>query len=292
MNAEPGAGPPFAIPELTSITQLAETADVWFVDIWGVMHNGYKPFDSAVVACQTFRQGGGRVLLLSNSPRPRAGVIRQLDDIGVPRDAYDYVITSGDVSRTLIAGYAGQTIWHVGPDRDVSIFDGTGVQRGGPDAATAIVCTGLFDDEREQPDDYRERFAPLAERSVEMVCANPDISVERGGRIIPCAGALADLYAQLGGAVSLAGKPYQPIYEDAFKWVREVRSGSLDRQRILAIGDGAKTDIAGAAAAGVRSVFVQSRVNVQHGETLSTAAARLFSKPDGRPVAVMASLAW
>lgn len=281
-----------AIPEIAHIAPLAQSSDVWFVDIWGVMHNGVRPFETAVAACQAFRASGGRVLLVSNSPRPRAGVIAQLDDIGVARDAYDDAITSGDVSRTLIRDHAGETVWHVGPPRDVAIFHGIDVARGDPADATAIVCTGLFDDETETADDYDARFQPLAARGVPMICANPDLTVARGGRIIPCAGALAARYSALGGPVALAGKPHQPIYDVALAWVGGGDAGEADRTRILAIGDGAGTDIAGAATAGVRSVFVQSPVSVRAGETLSAAASRLFAGKPGAPIAVMADLAW
>lgn len=280
------------IPEIAHIAPLAPSSDVWFVDIWGVMHNGVRPYETAVAACQTFRASGGRVLLVSNSPRPRAGVIAQLDHIGVARDAYDDAITSGDVSRTLICDHAGETVWHVGPQRDVAIFQGIDVVRGEPEDAMAVVCTGLFDDETETANDYDARFAPLAARGVPMICANPDLTVARGGRIIPCAGALAVRYRELGGPVALAGKPYQPIYDAALAWVSSGDARDADRTRILAIGDGAGTDIEGAATAGVRAVFVQSPVSVRRGETLSEAATRLFAGKSGAPVAVMAELAW
>jgi HAD superfamily hydrolase (TIGR01459 family) len=280
------------ISRIDHIAPLAPTADVWFVDIWGVLHNGVRPYEAAVAACLAFRRSGGVVVLLSNSPRPCDGVIRQLDDIGVAREAYDHAVTSGDVSRGLIGGFAGRTAWHLGPERDRAIFLGIDIILGAPAEADVIVCTGLFDDERETAGDYTERLAPLARRQVPMVCVNPDLTVERGGRIIPCAGALAACYAKLGGVVSFAGKPHAPIYDAGFAWITDHLGRPPEQDRVLAIGDGAGTDIAGAVAYGIRCVFVASKVSVADGETLPGAARRLFPEPGRQPVAVMPALAW
>ena len=282
----------FEIPEVQSIKPLAATSDVWFLDIWGVMHNGRKPFDTAVAACVTFRRSGGTVVLVSNSPRPRAGVIRQLSDIGVDANAYDAVVTSGDVSRDLIATWSGRGVRHIGPSRDVPIFDGLNVRCVGVDEADGIVCTGLYNDDVETPDDYRDELAALRARDLDMICANPDIKVERGGRIIFCAGAIAAAYEAMGGRVLYAGKPHAPIYELACQAVTQLRGSAVERARILAIGDGVHTDIEGAAKFGIRSVFVASGVHVEAHETLADAARRHFVAPHGRPVAVMRALAW
>ena len=271
---------------------MGSSADVWLVDIWGVLHNGIRPFQAAGEACRIFRTSGGRVILVSNSPRPAGGVARQLRDVGVEREAYDAIITSGDISRKLIAGYAGRGILHLGPDRDLAVFDGTGVRRVSSDDAVAIICTGLFDDERETPEDYRERLTAWAWRKLAMICVNPDVTAERGGKLIYCAGALAELYGQLGGAVEYAGKPFAPIYDAAELIAAELMGAPVARARMLAIGDGAKTDILGAARAGIRSVFVASGVSVKPGEALSHAAHRLFPDQLMRPIAAMKMLAW
>jgi HAD superfamily hydrolase (TIGR01459 family) len=284
----PAAG---AIPLVSSIAPFAEATTGWLVDIWGVVHNGVRPFAEACEACERFRQRGGLVLLLSNSPRPRNGVAEQLKRIGVPRSCWDVIVSSGDVARTLIASYAGKAIVHLGPERDLPIFTGIDVERVGPERAAAVVCTGLFDDERETPDDYAGTLAACVRHGLPMICANPDVAVERGGRIIYCAGALARAYEQLGGEVVYAGKPYAPIYDLAFTTLETLQPGSAKRSGLLAIGDGVNTDIAGAAAAGVRSVFVASGVHVTRG--LDAAALEgLFQPGAPRPVAAMAKLAW
>jgi len=281
-----------AVLEIKSIAQLPKTYAVWFLDIWGVLHNGVRPYMGAVDACQTFRAQGGRVVLVSNSPRPREGVALQLDAVGVPRDAYDAILTSGDVSRTLIATHDGGTVFHLGPERDLPVYRGLNVTLGDPGEACAVVCTGLFDDEVETPDDYRDCLAACHARGLEMICVNPDLKVERGGRIIYCAGALAQAYQAIGGKVLYAGKPHKPIYDAAMRIAGEVCGGTIEAAKVLAIGDGAKTDIAGAIAAGIDAVYVASKVNMEHDETLAQAAERLFADSHKRPIAVMRALVW
>ena len=282
---------PAPIEIIESVAPLAATTAAWLVDIWGVMHNGVQPFAPACEACRQFREGGGLVMLVSNSPRPREGVAAQLDRIGVPSSGYDAIVSSGDVARTLIETYAGRRVFHIGPERDLAVFAGIDVERVGADRADTVVCTGLYDDERETPDDYAQTLAACVSRGLPMLCANPDLTVERGARIIYCAGALAQAYELLGGAVTYAGKPYLPIYELAFATLERMRPGSSDRSRLLAIGDGVRTDLAGAAAAGVRSLFVASGVHVTSG--LDAAALEALFPPGApRPVAATTRLVW
>jgi HAD superfamily hydrolase (TIGR01459 family) len=287
----PAFSPESTIPLIQTIAPLAGATSAWLTDIWGVIHNGVKPFADACTACANFRSAGGLVILVSNSPRPHDSVAAQLDGIGVPRDAWDAIVTSGDVARTLIGGYAGRPVYHIGPQRDLATFSGLDIKRVLPEAAEVIVCTGLFDDERETPDDYAETLAACHARDLPMVCANPDLMVERGGRMIYCAGAIARAYEELGGKVDYAGKPYLPIYELTFATLEKLKPGSSDRARLLAIGDGVGTDIAGAAAAGVPSVFVASGVHVKGGLD-SEAIVALFPAGTPRPIAAMPTLAW
>jgi len=279
---------------LPSIAPLAATSDVWFVDIWGVIHNGVRPCASSVTACQAFRKQGGTVLLVTNAPRPRVSVRRQLDRIGVAATAYDEIVSSGDVSRELIEAWAGLRILHVGPERDLPLFAGLGAVPGATaNDAEVAVCTGLYDDETETPADYAAMLATLKSRAVPMICANPDRTVERDGRIIYCAGAVAAAYEALGGTVSYAGKPFQPIYELALELAGTLRSAPVTRERVLAIGDGIATDIAGAVNFGVRAVFIASGVHVRLGESMADAAARLFgAKSAPQPIAVMSEFVW
>lgn len=284
--------PNVKIPELESIAALAPTTDAWFVDVWGVLHNGVRPFASAVAACQNFRASGGTVILASNSPRPRDGVIRQLDAVGVAADAYDDVVTSGDVTRRLLGDWRGRAIRHIGPDRDLPLYEGFDLRRVAAGDADVAVCTGLFNDETESPTDYVDELETLRRRGLTMICANPDMQVERSGRMIYCAGAIAAAYAAIGGAVLTAGKPHPPIYDAAMGLAGRSRGAAIDAARVLAIGDGVKTDIAGAAAFGLRSVFVASAVDVRPGEALADAASRLFADFERPPIGVMRALVW
>lgn len=282
-----------AIPVLSSIAPFAGSSDLWFVDVWGVMHNGVRPYASSVAACEAFRKQGGTLLLVTNSPRPCESVARQLDGIGVSREAYDEIVSSGDVSRSLIDAWAGRPVFHIGPPRDLPIFAGLRAQPGADaDDADVAVCTGLYDDETETPENYSALLEKLRARNVPMICANPDLKVERGGRIVYCAGAIAEAYVALGGTVSYAGKPYQPIYELAIRMGSELRGSPVRKDRVLAIGDGVATDIAGASDFGIRSVFIASGVYVRSGESISDAAGRLFPAGAPQPVAVMKDFVW
>jgi HAD superfamily hydrolase (TIGR01459 family) len=281
--------PPIEI--VPSIAPLAAATSVWLVDIWGVIHDGVRPFLPACEACRKFRERGGLVMLVSNSPRPRDGVAAQLDRIGVPRSSYDGIVSSGDLARSVVEGYAGRRIFHIGPERDLGVFAGIAVERVGADLADVVVCTGLYDDERETPDDYAGTLAACAARKVPMICANPDLTVERGGRLIYCAGALAQAYERLGGKVTYAGKPHLPIYDLVFATLEGLRPGSSDRARMLAIGDGILTDLAGAEAAGVRSVFIASGVHTRDGLD-ATMLEGLFPPGAALPVAAMTRLVW
>mgnify|MGYP002376972124 FL=1 len=278
------------IPILASIDDLGAPRDAWLTDIWGVMHNGVAPFQSASDACIRFREAGGTVLLLSNAPRPHTSVAEQLDRIGVPRAAWDAILTSGDAARALIGAYAGRPVFPLGPERDAPVYDGLPITLS--DAATAeiISCTGLFDDETETPDDYASLLADFAARDVPMICANPDLTVERGNKIVYCAGAIAAAYEKLGGRVSYAGKPHGPIYDLAFEALTKLRAKPVARERVLAIGDGIRTDITGAARAGIDSIFIPSGIHVTS-ELTSAALDELFPDPAIRPLAAMPALA-
>lgn len=281
------------IPIVASIADLSRDKHAWLVDIWGVMHNGVAPFPTAVAACHRFREAGGTVVLVSNAPRPHASVAEALARIGVPATAWDAIVSSGDVSRGLIARLGRTPVFHIGPERDLPLFDGLYTNLVREEAAEAIVCTGLWDDTRETPADYADQLSRLLARKLPMICANPDLKVERGGKIIYCAGAVAAAYEQMGGAVEYAGKPYLPVYAATFERIAELRGTPIEPRQALAIGDGLNTDIRGAHAAGIDSVYVASAVNMAEGARLDAASlADLFSDRPERPIAAMTALAW
>jgi HAD superfamily hydrolase (TIGR01459 family) len=281
------------IPVLSSIEQLGSSYAAWLVDIWGVMHNGVRAFPDAVDATRRFRERGGVVVLLSNSPRPSAGLQRQLRSLGVVDQSYDATVSSGDLTRHELAEHAGARVFHLGPERDLPIFAGIDVTRVDAADAELMVCTGLFDDETETPEEYELLLNELADRKLTMLCANPDHLVERGHRLVYCAGALAQIYAEDGGEVIYAGKPYRPIYELAEETIAELAGRKVTRGEILAIGDGIRTDMAGAADFGLDAVFVASGLHVgPGGQGLDD--RRLTELFEGRkpPRAAMPALAW
>jgi HAD superfamily hydrolase (TIGR01459 family) len=281
---------------IESVAPLGARYDVWLCDVWGVIHNGERPFEGAASACMRFREKGGTVVLISNSPRPRTALIDQLDDIGVSRDAYDAIVTSGELTRQLVSQREGMRVFHLGPDRDKPIFAGLGVEQVALDQAEIVVCSGLFDDRTETPDDYAERLAELKRLELTMICANPDHMVERGSELIYCAGALAHAYEALGGEVIYAGKPHAEIYEMAFGLAKEARGVAIPAERILAIGDGLATDMAGAMAAKIDALFIASGVHVEghnSGEQLEAASVTaLFAGHEARPIAALSALKW
>ena len=285
-------------PIVRSFAALAPRYDLVLCDIWGVLHNGMKGSAAAADALVRARAAGTTVVLVSNAPRPKDGVAKILDGFDIPRNAYDDIVTSGDVTTSLLRGRRGVKLHHLGPDRDLGIYEGLGVVLTALDEAELIVCTGLFDDTTETPDSYRTTLAAAKARDLPFICANPDIVVERGGDLIWCAGAIAEAYAERGGKVVYCGKPHPPVYEAAFEVARGLRGTAIDKSRILAIGDALRTDLAGALGAGIDCLFVAAGIHagelgLAHGDEVNPAAlASLFEDGPGLPVAVTTRLAW
>ena len=244
-----------------SLRDIVEHYDVILCDVWGVLHNGISGFPEASLALKAAREAGLTVVLITNSPRPNKGVSIQLDGLGVLREAYDRIVTSGDVTRKLIAEGPKKTFF-IGADRDTPLLEGLGTELVGEDEAEIIICAGLFDDENETPDMYRDMLLRFVARGVPMICANPDLVVERGHKLIPCAGAVAALFEELGGAVRIAGKPYAPIYVAALEEARNHR-GDFARERVLAIGDGMPTDVKGAISQGLELLYISAGIHAR-----------------------------
>ncbi len=250
---------------LTGLSRIAADYDVLLCDVWGVIHNGREHFPAACEALRRFNAEYGPVVLISNSPRPAEGVEAQLKGLDVPRDSWRGLVTSGDVTRVELGRRAPGPAWMVGPARDLPLYEGTGVRFvEDPADAAFISVTGPFDDEVDTPEDYRARFEPLVARDLEMVCANPDRVVQRGDRLIWCGGALADLYAEMGGRVTMAGKPYGPIYDLSLHTAEALLDRPLDRSRVLCIGDAVATDVRGANSQALDCLFVASGIHGAH----------------------------
>jgi len=289
---------PVVLPPFTPhFATLARGYDVALCDVWGVVHNGAAATSEACDALARFRKQGGTVVLITNAPRPGEIVARTtLDRLGVPRAAYDGIVSSGDVTRALIAARAGAPVFHIGPERDLGLFDGLDAPLAPLEDADYTVCSGLIDDTVETPQDYQDLIARMRARSLAMICANPDVVVERGDQLVYCAGAIADLYAAAGGDVVFAGKPYRPIYEQALALAEATRGKRAEHRRVLAIGDSVRTDVKGAAAFGIDCLFVIAGIHAEElgGRTDPDAAALagIFAAAGVIPKAVMRHLSW
>ena len=276
-----------------SLTDLSGAYSAILCDVWGVIHNGEWHFPAAAEALAAARSAKVPVVLITNSPRRNADVVAQMNAIGVPTAAYDRVVTSGDVTRDLIAE-GPRKIFHIGADRDFTLYDGLDVDLVEEFEASGVVCTGLFDDEVETPEDYAELLRRLRARNLPFICANPDIVVERGERMIWCAGALARDYAQLGGRTLIAGKPYAPVYDAAMREIALLLGRNVERSEVLAIGDGMMTDVKGAADNGIDVLYVSGGIHARdYGDPMQPDPARLaafLQKHGYRPVAVIPRL--
>jgi HAD superfamily hydrolase (TIGR01459 family) len=252
---------------IRSLADLSGRYDAVFCDLWGCLHDGQKAFPAAVAALQGFRANGGKVVLLTNSPRPKDSVIKQLDGLSVPRDAWDIIATSGDAAQMgMISGAVGRRVHHIGAPKDEVFFTDFAedlqayaasqppITRVALKDAEGIVCTGLRDDLTETPDDYRAALLLGKTLGLPMLCANPDIVVDMGDKRLYCAGALAQAYEAMGGTALYFGKPHPPIYDLARRRLSEL-TGQSDTQ-ILCIGDGIATDVQGGMSEGLDTLFI------------------------------------
>ena len=276
------------------LRDVTDGVDVLLSDIWGVVHNGLEAFPEACKALHSHRSRGGTVILITNAPRPADSVQRQLRKLGVADETYDAIVSSGDLTRHYVANHSGRRVFWLGPERDSSIYRGLDAVLSPLEEADYLVCTGLLDDETETAEDYRPMMLKARERRLPFICANPDIVVERGDRLIYCAGAIAELYRELGGEVIFYGKPHRPIYERAMELAAEQRQGrEVSRGRVLAIGDSVRTDLAGAHGFGIDCLFVTRGIHSEEFEGIDrldpTSVKELFGHP---PKALIRELRW
>lgn len=289
------------IPIIPGLSALLPRYELLVCDVWGVIHNGRETYHGVVDCLKAARTADKYVLLLSNAPRPSAPIHEQLQSLGVPRDAYDTLVTSGDLTQSVIADRTkdGETlrVFHVGPERDLTLFEGFKVARVAMPEAQVMICTGPFDDTKEGPDDYRELWAKARALNLPLICSNPDFVVQRGDQLIYCAGALAKVYEEMGGKVLYLGKPYQPVYDYVAARVHGLLRRHIARDKWLAIGDGLKTDLAGATRAGIDALLISGGI---HAPELSNAdgspdparIAQVLSRDKLKAVATMRRLVW
>ena len=287
-------------PFLPGMSAIADRYDGLIVDLWGVIHNGERPYPGVVDCLHRLRRGGKRICLLSNAPRRIASVVARLGELGVPDNGYDHVLSSGELTHEALRERPdefhrrlGARCLHIGPPRDNDVFEGVGLTMvARPDAADFVLCTGI-DDFDETLDDYAPILQACAERRLPMVCANPDLIVVVGSKLAICAGELARLYAELGGPVAYHGKPYLEAYGRCMTLL-----GVDDPSRVVAIGDSLRTDIAGAVNAGIDSLLVTGGI---HSQELGTDAdgrpdpaklAAAIEESGARPTATLPGMVW
>ena len=278
-------------PLIRGLSEIAPEYDSAICDVWGVLHNGRTMFATAIDAMRRFRSARGPVVLVSNAPRPPEGVIALFDRLSIPHDFYDAIVTSGGEARKDLerrtAGGKGLKLFYLGPPRDHPLFEGLNVDLVDEDDAELVLCTGFYDDETEAPDDYRGLLQAFRQRSLPFLCANPDIVVQRGDKLIYCAGAIARFYEAMGGEVVYYGKPYAPIFVAATRELHKHRAA----KRPLMIGDGPETDIIGANRVGIDALFVVGGI---HSALIDdpSGIAKMLSEAGAHARAVTPALAW
>lgn len=291
-HPQPAQSPPI----LTSAAGLLARYDVIFCDVWGVIHDGNRAYDSTCDALSRFRAKGGTVVLVSNAPVPNERVAAMLGERKVPRTAWDAIVSSGDIALRHVHEMGYQALYRIGPAaRDSALFRALPGRSAALPEAEAIICTGLVDDINEAAEHYRPLLADALSLRLPFVCANPDLVVDVGGRLYVCAGAIAELYAEMGGKVFWAGKPHASAYDTAARVASELRGETVDRTRVVAIGDAVRTDLIGASRAGVDCIFIAAGIHrheiAESGVIAPEPLARLLANAP-RPVAAMYQLAW
>ena len=284
-------------PILSHAGPLLERYDVIFCDVWGVVHNGVTAYEGACRALETFRSGGGTVILVSNAPVPKRRVADMLESRHVPQAAWDDIVSSGDIALAHVQKRGFTRLYCIGPqDRDQALFGALKARSVSLQESEAIICTGLTDDRNEKPDDYRGLLEEALTLRLPFVCANPDLVVDVGGTLLYCAGAIADLYAHMGGAVYWAGKPHLNSYETAHHRAEALRDENVPRGKILIIGDSLRTDMKGAETFGSDALFIASGIHrheTMDGISLSAKGLTDLFVPGSPPaIAAMAELRW
>ena len=251
---------------MKTMAELSRLFPVWLCDVWGVLHNGRRVYDDAAAVLHQHREAGGCVILITNAPRPSRVIVPQLRAFDVPDTAWDAIVSSGDVTRDLVARRNGARVHHLGPAEDAALLEDLPVEFTSLDEAECVLVTGLLRDGRngepaETPQDYVPVLEKMKSRQLDMICANPDKVVGIGGVLYPCAGAIADIYEDMGGHVEMAGKPFAPIYDLSLRLAGEHTSHPVSKDTALAIGDGLPTDIEGARRNGISALFISHGIH-------------------------------
>lgn len=285
------------VPVLDNVGSLLERYDLLLCDIWGVVHDGNVALPDANETLTRFRARGGTVVLVSNAPSPGPALVHVLDSKKVVRTAYDAIVSSGDLALMHIREKGFARVHQVGPgSRDGSFWRALGMPDSPIEEADAVAVTGLVDDRRETPELYRPMLERALARRLPLVCVNPDLHVHVGADLLPCAGAIAAIYDEMGGEVYWAGKPHPVAYGTARRIGEERRAGPVANARILGVGDSVRTDLAAAKNAGVDALFIASGIHrdevIVDGRIGEQRIATLFSREGATAIACATGLAW
>lgn len=289
--------------EIKGLREIVDRYDAFILDVWGVLHDGVKPYDGVLGALGALRAARKPVLLLSNAARRSTGVIPHLAGIGVPPDLYQHILTSGDETwRGLsMRGQAGAEPFYrtlgrhcfmLGSDRDPGFFDALDVERvENPATSDFMLCKALRSAD-ETPADYEATMQAACARGAAFICANPDLVVVYAGKLAYCPGSLAQRYEALGGKVMYHGKPHAPVYRRALSML-----GNPDPRRVLCVGDSLRTDVAGANAAGLDSLLLAGGIHREEfmrsdGMADITAIAEAARQHSVRPTWLACRLDW
>jgi len=280
---------------ISGLSEIAPDYDLVLCDVWGVLHNGIRPRQGAIEALTAFRKSGGTVIMITNAPRQRKSVYTQLQNMGVPAETFDNIVTSGDVTRDLLRA-APRKMMHIGPDKDMNLFEGIDLELVAEADAEAIICSGLWNETTEHPSDYIELLTRLKNRDLPLICANPDLVVEVGDHLEYCAGSIALEYSNLGGKTLIAGKPHHPIYDVAIAEAAKITGRTYGKGSILAIGDGMPTDIKGAADYGLNALYVSAGIHAaEYGEADNPdhqGVMQFLERSGADPLAYLPRLVW
>ncbi len=284
-------------PIVARCQPLLERYDVLFCDVWGVVHDGNKAFPASNDALARFRARGGIVILLTNAPQPEARVAEILVEKSVVSEAWDAIVTSGDIALGNVRSRGFKAVHHIGPAwRSRPLLAKLPGHVDNVANADAIVCSGLVDDHGETAEDYRSLLEVALDRKLTFICANPDLWVHVGDKLLPCAGVIATLYAEMGGEVVWAGKPHKPVYDAAFAKAAELRGAAIDRRSVLAVGDALRTDLSGAAQAGIDALFIASGIHrdevMAGGAIVPVNLAKLFAANPIPAIGAAIALNW
>ena len=283
------------LPEFPGgLAAIADQYDIVLCDVWGVIHNGRYAFEEASQALVRFRERGGAVCLITNAPVPKEHAIRHFDPLGVPPEAFDDCVTSGDATRDVLSARAGEVFFRMGADEgwehDRYLYEGLDLQFGDARTSDTLLCIGLEDQENDHPDDYRDRLAEAADRGMEMICANPDIRVRIGDQLFWCAGALAKVFEEEGGKVIYPGKPHDPIYDLALSKLSDL-GVETSPTRTLCIGDSPATDMKGARQRGFDGLYVGTGLT-EHGDAFEQEVADLLDQYGATAKWALPKLTW